>query len=179
MITIPLSTEDLTKVRLAPSPLWETVASFGVLLHHDRHTMHAPWATRTRRIVPGTDLSTLLGAICIECGCPYFLTPLPIPRWPPSVRSSSAGGPHPRRSSTMRWRRTYGWRRGCSASQRKTALERGRNAGGHRRSAKSRARWKSWPLRKDREGEDLRARERYRPTRTAPRFRAVLTADRC
>jgi DNA-binding transcriptional ArsR family regulator len=25
MIRIPLSTEDLTKVRLAPSPLWETV----------------------------------------------------------------------------------------------------------------------------------------------------------
>jgi hypothetical protein len=25
MITIPLSTEDLTKVRLAPSPLWETL----------------------------------------------------------------------------------------------------------------------------------------------------------
>jgi hypothetical protein len=46
MITIPLSTEDLTKVRLAPSPLWETVTSFGVLLHHDRHTVHAPWATR-------------------------------------------------------------------------------------------------------------------------------------
>ena len=27
MITIPLTTEDLTKVRLAPSPLWKTVAS--------------------------------------------------------------------------------------------------------------------------------------------------------
>jgi hypothetical protein len=34
---------------------------------------------------------------------------------------------------------------------------------------------KTWPLRKDREGEDLRVRERYRPTRTAPRFRAVLS----
>ena len=46
MITIPLSTEDLTKVRLAPSPLWETVTSFGVLLHHGRDTVHAPWAAR-------------------------------------------------------------------------------------------------------------------------------------
>ena len=46
MITIPLSTEDLTKVRLAPSPLWETVISFRVLLHYGRDTMHAPWATR-------------------------------------------------------------------------------------------------------------------------------------
>ena len=42
MITIPLSTEDLTKVRPAPSPLWETVASFGVLLHQGRDTVQAP-----------------------------------------------------------------------------------------------------------------------------------------
>jgi len=48
VITIHLSTEDLTKVRLVPSPLWETVISFRVLLHHDRHTVHAPWATRAR-----------------------------------------------------------------------------------------------------------------------------------
>ena len=41
MITIHLSTEDLTKVRLAPSPLWETVTSFGVLLHHGRDSVHA------------------------------------------------------------------------------------------------------------------------------------------
>ena len=57
MITIPLSTKDLTKVRLAPSPLWETVTSFGVLLHHGPDTVHAPWATRARRVLPGTDLS--------------------------------------------------------------------------------------------------------------------------
>jgi hypothetical protein len=56
MITIPLSTEDLTKVRLAPSPLWETVMSFGVLLHHRGDTMHAPWATRARRVLPGEAL---------------------------------------------------------------------------------------------------------------------------
>src|SRR5215217_5541383 len=46
MITIPFSIEDLTKVRIAPSPLWETVMSFRVLLRHGRHTMHAPWAIR-------------------------------------------------------------------------------------------------------------------------------------
>jgi hypothetical protein len=60
MITIPLSTEDLTKVRLAPSPLWETVTSFGVLLHQGRETVHAPWAKRARRVLPGTDLSALV-----------------------------------------------------------------------------------------------------------------------
>ena len=52
MITIPLSTEDLTKVRLAPSTLWETVTSFGVLLYHRRDTMHAPWATPSQSSSP-------------------------------------------------------------------------------------------------------------------------------
>jgi hypothetical protein len=60
MTTIPLSTEDLTKVRLAPSPLWETVTSFGVLLHQGRDTVHAPWANRARSVLPGTDLSALV-----------------------------------------------------------------------------------------------------------------------
>src|ERR671916_1342766 len=78
MITISLTTEDLTKVRLAPSPLWETVASFAVLLHHDvRETVHAPWVTRTRRVLPGTDLSPLLAAMCLEKHCPDFLSPPP------------------------------------------------------------------------------------------------------
>jgi DNA-binding transcriptional ArsR family regulator len=79
MITIPLSTEDLTKVRLASSPLWETVASFGVLLHHGRRTVHAPWVARTRRVLPGTDLSALLAAMCVERACPDFLSPPPDP----------------------------------------------------------------------------------------------------
>jgi DNA-binding transcriptional ArsR family regulator len=77
MITIPLSTEDLTKVRLAPSPLWETVFSFGVLRHPDRHTLHAPWAARALRVLPGTDLSPLLAAMCLVRHCPDFLSPPP------------------------------------------------------------------------------------------------------
>jgi DNA-binding transcriptional ArsR family regulator len=77
MITIPLSTEDLTKVRLAPSLLWETVTSFAVLLHHRGDTMHAPWAIRARRVLPGTDLSPLLAAMCLERHCPDFLSPPP------------------------------------------------------------------------------------------------------
>src|SRR5215207_2479517 len=77
MITIPLTTEDLTKVRLAPSPLWETVSSFAVLLHSDRYAVHAPWAARARRVLPGTDLSSLLAAMCLERHCPDFLSPPP------------------------------------------------------------------------------------------------------
>src|SRR5829696_4583084 len=82
MITIPLSTEDLTKVRLAPSPLWETVTSSGVLLHQGRETVHAPWAARARQTLPGTDLSALVAAMCVERRCPDFLTPPPDPSAP-------------------------------------------------------------------------------------------------
>jgi DNA-binding transcriptional ArsR family regulator len=77
MITIPLTNEDLTKVRLAPSPLWETIISFGVLIHHRRDTVHAPWVARARRVLPGTDLSPLLAAMCLERHCPDFLSPPP------------------------------------------------------------------------------------------------------
>jgi DNA-binding transcriptional ArsR family regulator len=79
MITIPLTTEDLTKVRLAPSPLWETITSSGVLLHQRRETVHAPWAARARRTLPGTDLSALVAAMCVEGRCPDFMTPPPDP----------------------------------------------------------------------------------------------------
>jgi len=77
MITIPLTTEDLAKVRLAPSPLWETVFSFWVLMHPGSHTLHVPWATRARRVLSGTDLSPLLAAMCVERQCPDFLSPPP------------------------------------------------------------------------------------------------------
>jgi len=77
MITIPLTTEDLTKVRLSPSPLWETVTSFGVLLHHGRDSVHAPWAARARRSLPGNDLTALVAAMCVAGRCPDFLTPPP------------------------------------------------------------------------------------------------------
>jgi DNA-binding transcriptional ArsR family regulator len=77
VISISLSTEDLTKVRLAPSPLWETVTSFAVLVHRGDDTVHAPWVTRTRRVLSGTDLSPLLAAMCLEKHCPDFLTPPP------------------------------------------------------------------------------------------------------
>jgi DNA-binding transcriptional ArsR family regulator len=77
MIPVPLTNEDLTKVRLAPSTLWETVISFRVLLHHGGDTVHAPWAQRALRVLPGTDLSPLLAAMCLEKHCPDFLSPPP------------------------------------------------------------------------------------------------------
>jgi hypothetical protein len=77
VITIPFSNEDLTRVRVSRSPLWETVFSFWGLLHHGRNTVHAPWAARARRVLPGTDLSSLIAAMCLERHCPDFLTPPP------------------------------------------------------------------------------------------------------
>ena len=73
MIIIPLSTEDLTKVRIAPSPLWETVTSFGVLLHQGRHGARA--VPRARRVLPGTDLSALVAAMCVAGRCPRLPNP--------------------------------------------------------------------------------------------------------
>jgi hypothetical protein len=48
LITIHLSADDLARVRMAPSPLRETVCSFGVLTNPNRHWVHAPWARRAR-----------------------------------------------------------------------------------------------------------------------------------
>jgi hypothetical protein len=38
LITIHLSADDLARVRMALSPLWETVCSFGVLTNPNRHS---------------------------------------------------------------------------------------------------------------------------------------------
>jgi hypothetical protein len=69
----------LVAVCLAPSPLWEPVTSFRVLLlrvllHHGRDTMHAPWAT----CAPGPSWHgslPLLAAMCLQKHCPDFLSP--------------------------------------------------------------------------------------------------------
>lgn len=77
LITIPLSTDDLTQVRLAISPLWETVCSFGVLMSPERHVAHAPWASQARHILRGVDLSPLVAAIGVGGRCPDYLSPPP------------------------------------------------------------------------------------------------------
>jgi len=77
LITIPLSTEDLTRVRLSPSPLWETVCSFGVLIHPESHAVHAPWISRARQMLHGTDLSPLVAVTGVGGRCPDYLSPPP------------------------------------------------------------------------------------------------------
>lgn len=48
-----------------------------MLLHQGRESVHASWATRTRRTLPGTDFSALIAAMCVKGRCPDFLTPPP------------------------------------------------------------------------------------------------------
>ena len=60
LLTIYLSADDLARVRMAPSPLWETVCSFGVLTNLNRHSVHAPWARRAQHLPRGADVSPLV-----------------------------------------------------------------------------------------------------------------------
>jgi hypothetical protein len=82
MITIKLSPEDLSRVRFVFSPLWETVASFRVLLDPGRHALHLPWVKRTREKLGKLDLAPLYALVRPDGYIPDFLaspptTPLP------------------------------------------------------------------------------------------------------
>jgi DNA-binding transcriptional ArsR family regulator len=77
VITIPLSADDLAKVRVSPSPLWEAVFSSNVLVNPGRHRIHQTWVARTRRALGGAELSALLAVVCVDGHCPDFLTPAP------------------------------------------------------------------------------------------------------
>jgi hypothetical protein len=77
MITLRLSPEDLSRVRFAFSPLWETVASFRVLLDPGRHALHLPWVERTRGQLGKLDLAPLYALVRPDGYIPDFLAPPP------------------------------------------------------------------------------------------------------
>jgi CRP-like cAMP-binding protein len=77
MITIPLSTEDLTKMRFAFSPLSETVLSFWVLWNPGEHIEHLRWVSRACNALRGTDWSPLAMMYAEGRTCPDFLSPAP------------------------------------------------------------------------------------------------------
>ena len=77
MITIKLSPQDLSRVRFAFSPLWETVASFRVLLDPGRHALHLPWVERTRGQLGKLDLTPLYALVRPDGYIPDFLAPPP------------------------------------------------------------------------------------------------------
>jgi hypothetical protein len=77
VLTIRLSPEDLSRVRFAFSPLWETVASFRVLLDPGRHALHLPWVEQTRGRLGELDLAPLYALVRPEGYIPDFLVPPP------------------------------------------------------------------------------------------------------
>ena len=64
-------------MRFSFSPLWETVASFRVLLDPGRHALHLPWAEQTRGKLGKLDLAPLYALVRPDGYLPDFLAPPP------------------------------------------------------------------------------------------------------
>jgi DNA-binding transcriptional ArsR family regulator len=96
VITIRLTTDDLSRIRFAFSPVWETVTSVRALANSTTSSLHGPWLRRIRPLAAGDDL-TLLQALIPPVGyVPDFLTPAP-PRRSTSLESglvAIAATPH-------------------------------------------------------------------------------------
>jgi DNA-binding transcriptional ArsR family regulator len=79
VITVRLSSEDLSQVRFAFSPLLETVMSFRVLLNPGRHALHLPWAEQTRGKLADLELAPFYALVRPDGYLPDFLVPTPLP----------------------------------------------------------------------------------------------------
>lgn len=82
MIRIKVSPLDLSRVRFAFSPLWESVASFMVYQSPGYHALHLPWIREARKTLEGIDTTLLEALIPKQRGeppyyIPDFLTPPP------------------------------------------------------------------------------------------------------
>ena len=76
MITIALDADDLSRIRFAFSPLWETVASVRVLVKGG-HGLHRPWLRRVAPVLNGPDLDLLRALVPPATYIPDFITPAP------------------------------------------------------------------------------------------------------
>ncbi len=77
MISIELSDDDLSRTRLAMSPLWEVVASLCVLHKHESSLEHADWIVRTRRALRGVELGPVADPFGGTRHIPDFIAPIP------------------------------------------------------------------------------------------------------
>jgi DNA-binding transcriptional ArsR family regulator len=89
VITIRLTTDDLSRIRFAFSPIWETVTSVRALSNNTPSGLHGPWLRRIRPIAEGQDLQLLQALIPPVGYIPDFLTPAP-PRRSTSFESGLA-----------------------------------------------------------------------------------------
>jgi DNA-binding transcriptional ArsR family regulator len=77
VIRIELSDDELSRTRLAMSPLWELVASLCVLHKNEPALEHAAWTARTRRALRIVDLGPLANPFGGTRCLPDFVAPIP------------------------------------------------------------------------------------------------------
>jgi DNA-binding transcriptional ArsR family regulator len=77
VIRIELNDEDLSRTRLAMSPLWEVVASLCVLHKHEPAIEHADWIVRTRRALRRVELGPVADPFGGTRYMPDFVAPIP------------------------------------------------------------------------------------------------------
>ena len=77
MIRIELSDDELSRTRLAMSPLWELVASLCVLHKNEPALEHADWIVRTRRTLRNVELGPLADPFGGARVVPDFVAPIP------------------------------------------------------------------------------------------------------
>jgi DNA-binding transcriptional ArsR family regulator len=78
VIRIELTDEDLSRTRLAVSPLWELIASLFVLHEPEPLAEHAEWIARARRALRGVELGPLDPSFAFGRTVPDFLAPIPV-----------------------------------------------------------------------------------------------------
>jgi len=79
MFEARFTAHDVSHLRFAFSPLWETIASLRVLQAPGRHAVHLPWATEARAAIQavGHDLSLLFALVPPTGYIADFITPPP------------------------------------------------------------------------------------------------------
>ena len=78
MVHLHLSTLDLTKMRFAYSPLWETVMGYRAMRDSSRFAIHLPWVCEAQQATTGLDLGLLSTVVQPRGYIPDFVTPPPV-----------------------------------------------------------------------------------------------------
>ena len=89
MIDLHFGAEDLSQIRFAFSPVWETVTSLRILSAASPNGVHGRWLERVRPSLGGVDLELLTAVVRPAGYLPDFLHPFP-PRRAPSFESGLA-----------------------------------------------------------------------------------------
>jgi DNA-binding transcriptional ArsR family regulator len=95
VITIALTADDLSRIRFAFSPIWETVTSVRAVAT-GAHGLHRPWLRRVAPVLAGPDLELLRALVPSSGYIPDFLTPAP--RRSTSGDTTAAGRPRARQA---------------------------------------------------------------------------------